>query len=290
MVGLEDVRSFHRDGAVLLKQRLDASLVRDIASFLDKIRAGGGERLTGLRGTGVTGRTLVDQYPLLNNPDLSTLVFQSPIPGCAAALLEKNVIYHVFDQMFYKEAGRILPTTFHQDTPYLQVEGFHLLRTWICCDPSPPDATVSVVRGSHLWNVTYSSRNNRGPVEFFAEAPGQHDYPSLTSETAVDDGLPPTPDIESNRDSFDILSWDVQPGDVLAFNGNILHGSFGGIDLPHPRRALAVLWGSEDIRYRRRRVKAVPDLPDLLGASVEDGERVGDRPDVYRRYEAGVAA
>ena len=40
-----------------------------------------------------------------------------------------------------------------------------------------------------------------------------------------DQSLPPVPDINANRDSFDIIGWHYEPGDVLLFHGHVLHSA-----------------------------------------------------------------
>ena len=55
-------------------------------------------------------------------------------------------------------AGIGAPTPWHQDTPFLRVRGDQMVRVWLCCDSSPADLTVQVVRGSHRWNVVYNTR------------------------------------------------------------------------------------------------------------------------------------
>ncbi|HEX2590642.1 MAG TPA: phytanoyl-CoA dioxygenase family protein [Rhizomicrobium sp.] len=46
--------------------------------------------------------------------------------------------------------------------------------------------------------------------------------------------LPRLPDIQGNREDFDILSWDLEPGDLIVFHLGVLHG--GGGTIPGMRR------------------------------------------------------
>ena len=47
-------------------------------------------------------------------------------------------------------------------------------------------------------------------------------------DSFLDPSLPELSDIEGARDSFDILGWDYEPGDVLLFHGHIVHSARGG--------------------------------------------------------------
>ena len=43
----------------------------------------------------------------------------------------------------------------------------------------------------------------------------------------VNPELEDMPDIDANRDKYELLSWDLEPGDVLMFHPLIVHGSPG---------------------------------------------------------------
>jgi ectoine hydroxylase-related dioxygenase (phytanoyl-CoA dioxygenase family) len=184
----------------------------------------------------------------------------------------------ILDQIFYKSKGRIIPTPWHQDTPFLRVRGEQLIRLWLPCDYSPRDLTVQVVRGSHRWNVVYK--------------PSGTDIDAAVSdvEYAGRDGigdpqLPPAPDVRRYRDSFDILSWDVAPGDVLAFQGNMLHGTDGQPNHDRPRRAFAILLGGSELRYHLPRGKAFPSPGRVRGLrrddNIPDGDCIGRHEDAF---------
>ena len=70
--------------------------------------------------------------------------------------------------------------------------------------------------------------------------------------------LPLVPDIAGNKGSFDLLRFDVEPGDALVFHGNVLHGADGKADYALGRRAFASLWGGPQLRYHRSEGKTFP--------------------------------
>ena len=96
--------------------------------------------------------------------------------------------------------------------------------------------------------------------------------------------LPPVPDVARYRDSFDILSWDVEPGDALAFQGNMLHGAGGHPGHDRPRRAFAVLLGGPDLRYHAPKGKAFPAPGKIQGLKLDDipdGAPIGNHPNAF---------
>jgi ectoine hydroxylase-related dioxygenase (phytanoyl-CoA dioxygenase family) len=55
-----------------------------------------------------------------------------------------------------------------------------------------------------------------------------------------DQSLPPVPDFDANRDSFDISSWDYEPGDVIVFHGHVLHSALGDVVSERASQAASV--------------------------------------------------
>ena len=114
----------------------------------------------------------------------------------------------------------------------------------------PRDISIEVLRGSHRWNVTYHPWVGRDPASdpvaaARAEAAFRREEAIIGVDAHenwsygnafADPALPRLPDIEACRDSFDIIGWDYEPGDVLLFHGNIVHSARGGV--PRQRRGV----------------------------------------------------
>jgi len=270
------IAAYRRDGAVLVKGLLSPADLSLLKRGLDSYSRDPGELYTRVQSEEGAGETLAGQFPSLRNPDLRQFIEHGPGAELAARLMGTSSAQLVLDQVFHKQPGRIVPTPWHQDTPFLQVRGMDMARVWTTCDPSPRGVTVEVVRGSHMWNVVYDTATMaRSEVETSAEGE------QFTYDGMGDDRLPMVPDVAAHRGSFDILSWDVEPGDVVVFNGNVLHGAQGRENHAHPRRALAVMWGGPDLRYHRPAGPAMP-LPRLAEASgIPHGAPIGDHPEVF---------
>ena len=283
------VAEFNRDGAILLPNLLDDHWVQVLAEGLEYANA----HPDGMS-AGVSMPLRIDQFPASHSPKLKQLLDDSPIAEIVGSILNAPVRFYM-DQMFYKPAGLIAPSAWHQDTCYYNVDGHQLIRAWVCADPVPRNISLEVLRGSHLWNVTYrppvgmdpksdptgaarlNERFDRGETLIGKEAFEKWTY----FDSFLDPSLPVLPDIEQSRGSFDILGWDYQPGDVILFHGNIVHSALGGVELPHPRRSHASLWAGPDVNYLKRRSQSIPDPKALYDHDPQNGQSLSDFPDIF---------
>jgi len=285
----QEIRAFHRDGAVLLPGMMSDAWLSVLESGLEHAN----KHPDGMS-AGVAQPLRIDQFPASHSSDLQRFLDESPVAQIVGTILRAPVRFYM-DQMFYKPAGRIAPSAWHQDTCYYNIEGQQLVRAWVCVDPAPREVSLEVVRGSHAWNVTYRPPVGLDPKDD-PEAAAQIDAAHAAGEILIgreaherwtyfdsflDPNLPKLPQIEAQRESFEIIGWDIKPGDVLLFNGNILHSALGGVELPHPRRAHASLWAGPDVKYLRRRSQAIPDPLGLYDYSPSDGEELANFPEVF---------
>lgn len=285
----QQIADFNRDGAVLLKGVLGEQWQALVAAGVEHANA----HPTGMS-AGIGMPLRIDQFPASTSPPLQRLLDESPIAEIVGRVLNAPVRFYM-DQMFYKTAGLLAPSAWHQDTCYYNVDGHELVRAWVCADPAPRDASIEILRGSHLWNVTYRppvgldpkrdpDRAERVEAAFAAGKTiiGPEAFEKWTYfDSFLDASLPELPVVESQRDSFDILGWDYEPGDVLLFHGNVVHSARGNVELKHPRRAYASLWAGPDVSYLHRRSQAIPDPKALYAHTPADGQPLGDFPNVF---------
>lgn len=290
LVSSEQNASFHRDGAVLLKGVLDNEWVELLAQGLDECY----EEPDGMSSALVSSESelRIDQFPAARSEKLKKFICDSPLPSLVGMILGGPIRFYM-DQMFYKPAGRLMPTPWHQDTSYYNVEGHDLVRAWISPDIVPREASLEIVKGSHLWNITYRPLAGRDPdlseeehearlsmAKDFGvyERPGE-DF--SYNSAVMDKSLPETPNIEASRDSFDILGWHFEPGDVILFHGNVLHAAQGDIDLPYPRRSHAIMYAGPNIRYVKRPGQIIPDPVALSERNPQTGQPLSEFDDIF---------
>jgi len=152
-------------------------------------------------------------------------------------------LYH--DHMLVKEPGTRQPTPWHQDQPYYNIEGRMNCSLWIPVDPVARRSTLEFVEGSHLgpWLMPRTFMDNQ--AKWFPEG-----------------SLADLPDIEARRDQYNILGWEVEPGDVVCFHMLTLHAA-GGVDGSRRRRVFSVRFLGDDIVHAPRPWATSPDFPGL---------------------------
>ena len=173
-----------------------------------------------------------------SHPSFQRVFHETPLADYAAELTGSDEIWFFYEQVFVKQGGAVRRTPWHQDTPYLQAEGKHLLRFWITLDPLPEASSLEFVRGSHRGTLYNGS----------AFDPADDTLPLYP-----DADMPRLPDIEANRESWDIISWAVEPGDIIAFHPRILHGG-APTEPGGPRRTLSLMYFGSDTTFVERPV------------------------------------
>jgi ectoine hydroxylase-related dioxygenase (phytanoyl-CoA dioxygenase family) len=147
--------------------------------------------------------------------------------------------------MLTKEAHTRQRTPWHQDQPYYNIEGRQNVSFWIPVDPVSRETTLEFVGASHLgpWLMPRS----------FMDAEARW-FP--------DGSLADLPDVDTNRQSYPILGWAMQPGDAVAFHMLALHAAPGAPG-PQRRRVFSVRFLGDDIRHAPRHWRTSPDFPGL---------------------------
>ena len=117
---------------------------------------------------------------------------------------------------------------------------------------------MEFVRGSHLDDAYYM------PEVFGA----RDEHPNDWAEQGQGE---PVPDIEANRAAYDIIGFDVEPGDAVVFSAWLLHGAPGNKSPDSRRAALSTRWLGDDARWH----------PHPGADPTVDAEQVDLRPGDY---------
>jgi ectoine hydroxylase-related dioxygenase (phytanoyl-CoA dioxygenase family) len=176
-------------------------------------------------------------------------VLASPMAEAAARLMGSKTARIFHDHVLVKEPGNSMETPWHQDQPYYLVDGRQSVSFWVPLDPVPREIALEFVGGSHKWGKDFR------PERFN----GQSLYDGDDSERV--------PDMAARRDEFDVLAWEMQPGDAVAFNFRTLHGAPANTT-SNRRRAVSFRWVGDDAVFRKRAGRTSPPFPDL---AYEDG-------------------
>lgn len=200
------------------------------------------------------------------------LCVSGALPEIAGQLLQSETARFFGDQVFVKEPNTPGKTAFHQDATYFEIEGEQCCVMWVSVDPVVLESgAMMYVRGSHRDGRLYK------PNVFISQAP----LPGSEGEDL--------PDIENNMDDFDIIHFDVEPGDVLVHHYRTIHGTGGNRSRYQVRRAASIRYCGDDIRFRER-----PWAPRQLHHThrLKTGDALSgpDFPIVWRRRPQEKAA
>ena len=252
----EQIEAFWTDGVVCLRgvlpaawiARLEAAVEEvlaardgtDLSALASRIDAAGGAVLRdapagGAPGGSPRGRFFAGTDHWRRNRIFRDFALASPLPAIAASLLRSRAVSLYEDSLLVKEPGTAERTAFHQDMAYFHVAGAQVCTTWCPLDRVTAETgAVRYVRGSHRWEREF--RPN-----FFVSAAS---IPGTEGD--------PLPDVEADPGSYDLITFETSPGDVVVHHARTVHGAPGNASATRRRRAVSVRYCGDDVRFRRR--------------------------------------
>ena len=185
------------------------------------------------------------------------LLEDSPIADIIAALWDAPDVWFMYEQVFLKDGGESRRTPWHQDSSYLPIDGEQLAVMWISFDAVAKEDSLEFITGSHRGVLYNGSRFDPGDD---------------TAPLYAEGSLPRLPNLEAERERWDIASWAVEPGDVVIFHPALLHGG-APTHVGGRRRTLSLRFFGYDAVYAPRPVgglaaRRAPSSSDDRSASV----------------------
>ncbi len=244
-VTAEAVEAFRRDGVVCVRGALAADDVARLEEAIEQNLAAPSNRVLVASRPDDPGRFFEDFCNWQRLPGIERLARSSPAAAIAGELMgaERVRLYH--DHVLVKEPGTEQRTPWHQDQPYYNVDGTQTCSVWLPVDPVSRASTLEFVAGSHLgpWLMPRTFMGNE--ARWFPEG-----------------ALADLPDIERDRSAYEIVGWELEPGDAVFFSMLTLHCA-GGVDGPRRRRVLSLRFLGDDVTHAPRAWKTSPDFPGL---------------------------
>jgi len=251
MLAEDELATLESDGVLCARGLLDTASIDHLRSSLENAIAhlsvlGGGNQLS-RPDAGFHGDIFVWKL----HDAFRDLALFSSLPALAQQVLGTSTVNFFYEQFFVKRAGSPVATPWHQDIPFWPVEGSGIVSFWIPLDPVTRESSgLEFVRGSHTW-----------PQRYKAVTPTYDPY-------MMDSDLPEAPDFSALRGEYDVVGWDMQPGDVILFGPVVAHGSGGNRSHERDRRALAFRYCGGDVRYAPRHAS----MPLLWDHGLEPGD------------------
>ena len=239
------VAAYRRDGAVCVRGAFSAEDLALVEEAIEQNLAAPSERALVASRPDDPGRFFEDFCNWQRLPGIEVVMRTSPAAGIAGQLMGSEQVRFYHDHVLVKEPGTTQRTPWHQDQPYYNVEGTQTCSVWLPVDPVSRAATLEFVAGSHLgpWLMPRTFMDNQ--AKWFP-----------------DGALDELPDIEADRSAFEIIGWELEPGDAVFFNMLTLHCA-GGVEGPRRRRVLSLRFIGDDVTHAPRAWRTSPDFPGL---------------------------
>jgi ectoine hydroxylase-related dioxygenase (phytanoyl-CoA dioxygenase family) len=253
------IDAYDKDGVVVLRQVLnEESLVKIAEAIEDDIRDPG----PFYHGYDSEEGMFHGNLRLWENHNtFKEVCLNSHLATIAQSFFNSKKINLLYDQLFVKESRMSQRTRWHNDQPYWPVEGQQVLSIWIALDKTTSEnGRVEFVRGSHKWKRWFQPEPF-GKTEAIAQYEKNPKYEDI-------------PDIESDRGSYDIVSWDLEPGDVYVFHAMTVHGAGGNQLHDRRRRGYTVRYTGDNVTYDPRIGTSQPlHCPALTAGDAMDCEQ-----------------
>ena len=252
----DEIEAFRVDGVVCLRGVLDPEVVMamaaDVDAALDGVETADMSALaealepTGAASDRPTGgfRSGVDHWR--TRGAFREFALDTAVPAVVGALLGSSRVRLYEDSVLAKEPGAVHRTVWHQDLGSFNLDGEQLVTTWVPLDLATSDSgAMRFVRGSHRWGQVFR------PNLFVSNEP----IPGTEGEIV--------PDIDGDPGAYDLVSFDLGPGDLTVHHARTLHAA-GPNTSDRRRRAISIRYCGDDARFHRRPGTVLKDYQRAL--------------------------
>jgi|CXWL01.1.fsa_nt_gi ectoine hydroxylase-related dioxygenase (phytanoyl-CoA dioxygenase family) len=255
---------YRRDGAAVIRNAIDAQWVRRMQNAVDRVITVPGPAAVEYTAPGKSGRFVGDFFVWMRDRDFEALAKESPLPMLAGQIMQATDVRLFYDQLLVKEPQTEEQTPWHQDLPYWPLRGADVLSMWVALDSvTLTTGAVRYARGSHRSGALYA------PAAFGKDSGFGAIYARM--------GLPPFPAGDVVERDYEMLSWDIEPGDAVIHHPLVFHAAGGNLSAGSRRRAVSIRYMGDDVLLdgrpgtfiEKESVRALLKEP----IAVNDGER-----------------
>ena len=231
------VRQFRADGATVVRGVLDPRWLDVLADGVEQNRRNPSEWAHWYTNADEAVGFWSDYVTWPDVDAHRRIAFESPLADVARQLMVSNEVRFFHEHVLVKEPGATERTPWHHDQPYYCLDGDQNVSLWVALDPVPADAGMRFLAGSHRWDRWFVPRR----------------FVDHEAYAVADDRFEIVPDIDSEIEHgrHRVMSFDVEPGDVVAFHYRTLHDAPGN-RLASRRRAVSYRWVGDDATFATR--------------------------------------
>lgn len=237
-----DISQFQEDGVTVVRNVLDAEWLARLAAAIEENMGNPGPH--GKNHAEEGGAYFGDYVNWKRIPDFLNVASEGPLGKLAAELMGASQVQFFHEHVLVKEPGNSSATPWHQDMPYYCLEGEKTVSLWVPLDPVGETESLNFMKGSHRGKKTYTPRR----------------FKTLEPLDGDTTDYSPFPEIDEN--AKDIVSYAVEPGDVLAFDFHTLHDAPANPTNTR-RRAVSFRFVGEGARYVARPHDISPPFIEL---------------------------
>ena len=134
---------------------------------------------------------------------------------------------------------------------------------WIALDDISKEGCLECIAGSHLSKILHKPKRFNG------------------NDLYENDHSKDVPDINSNRQNYKILSWDIKAGDAVAFDFRTLHGASQNVNKKSRRRVFSARIVGDDAFFVDRKGKGSPPFKNI---NLNTGDKLTEKefPIIYK--------
>jgi len=251
----QTIQRYAEDGVAVVRGAFSSEWIDVLRQGLEKNMADPGRYRREYTPDGGQGHFFGDYCNWSRIAEYEDFARNSPAADIAGALMRSRKVNLFHEHVVVKEPGTPDRTPWHHDQPYYCVNGDDNVSLWIPLDPVPKERGVEFLCGSHKWNRWFV------PTKFTGV-----DY------ARNDEGFEPIPDIEAERDRHEIASFDLEPGDCVAFHFRTVHGAPGNASTDTWRRAVSFRWTGDDARFVVRAGEMSPPFVEFDNCTLQPGD------------------
>ena len=239
-------QEFARDGAVVVRDLVDRELLDRATAAVEANLASPSSLAIVASGDGDPGRFVEDFCNWQRFPAYVSVA--RAVAPLAAALMGSRTVRLYHDHLLVKAPSTAQRTPWHQDQPYYDVEGRHVISMWLPLDAVPRESTLELLAGSHVgpWLMPRTFQDQQ--ARWFPEG-----------------SLADVPDVDGDRATHRVLGWALEPGDAVFFHALTLHSAAGSTAM---RRVLSLRFLGDDAVRVERPWRTSPPIP--AGATFPD--------------------
>jgi len=242
-----EISQFQVEGVLLVKNALNIRWLDLLAKGIERNKLDRGPWSCDYTKTDDEGEFWDDYCNWQRFREYKEVLFESPLATMAREVTRSKEIRLFHEHVLVKEAHTSEKTPWHHDQPYYCVDGNQLVSSWVPLDYVSQESAMRFLSGSHKGPMY-------APRRFVDHAAYEYD------------GFEDLPNIDEEKESSKIRSWEMNPGDVLLFHMRTLHAAGGSSTR---RRAFSARWLGDDAVYAIRPGPTSPPFPELDGVMHE---------------------